>query len=136
MSLLSHLYGFGFLAFIEVLFDIELREEDEEHDRMCSNEPTIGHREPAILDEEELDGMHEDTDELHHLYVGDVPLPPDVLLVLRSHGSHHVVGVHEEVNESVEEAEESGMASGHPSDTRPHAERHDPMMDDVQSGHV
>lgn len=41
----------------------------------------------------------------------DVLLPPQVLLVLRTHGSHHVVEVHDDVNEAVNDANEGTMAS-------------------------
>ena len=33
----------------------------------------------------------------YHLQSGDVLLPPEVLLVLWSHGSHHVVEIHYDV---------------------------------------
>ena len=46
--------------------------------------------------------MSHDSDELDHLKRGHVLLPPDVLLVLRTHSGQHVVRVHEDVDESVE----------------------------------
>ena len=56
--------------------------------------------------------MNHDPNELNHLQGGHVLLPPDVLLVLWAHGGQHVVSVHEDVHESVEQTEEGGMTSG------------------------
>ena len=58
-----------------------------------------------------MESVNHNPDELDHLEGGHVLLPPDVLLVLRSHRGQHVVGVHEDVDESVEQAEESCMAA-------------------------
>lgn len=40
--------------------------------------------------------------ETHHLHVGDVLLPPQILLELRSHGRQQVVRVHDDVHERVD----------------------------------
>jgi len=47
----------------------------------------------------------------HHLQGGQVLLPPEVLLVLWTHGREHVVGVHHDVDEGVEQAEEGAVAT-------------------------
>lgn len=47
----------------------------------------------------------------HHLECGEVLLPPDELLVLRSHGGHHVVEVHDDVHERVQHREERAVAA-------------------------
>lgn len=49
----------------------------------------------------------------HHLEGCEVFLPPDILLILRTHGSHHVVKVHYDVNERVEQSEESAVTTCH-----------------------
>ena len=74
-----------------VFSDVELGEEDKEHDSMSGNEVSIFYGEAAIWDKEELDWVHKNANELDHLQVGHVPFPPDVLLVLWSHGCKHVV---------------------------------------------
>lgn len=53
--------------------------------------------------------MTEDQDELDHLEVGEVFLPPDVAAVLRSHGRQHVVDVHHNVYEGVDKTKESAV---------------------------
>ena len=64
-----------------VLPDVELREEDEEQDRMGSNVESVLPREAAVvIHEEKLEAVSHDTDELHHLQCGHVLLPPDVFL--------------------------------------------------------
>ena len=55
--------------------------------------------------------MEEDANELDHLDGGQILFPPKVFLVLGSHGSQQVVGVHYDVNERVDEAEESAVAA-------------------------
>lgn len=42
----------------------------------------------------------------HHLQSGKILLPPEVLLHLRTEGSEKIIGVHHDVNEGVEHAEE------------------------------
>ena len=68
----------------------------------------------------------------YHLEGGQVFLPPNELLVLWTHGSHHVVEVHDNVDEGVEESEKCRMATRCESDTEPNAHRHDSVVDNVQ----
>lgn len=83
----------------------------------------------VAIDEEQLEGVHHDQDELdlweqrirletgftshaaYHLQSGQVLLPPEVFLVLRTHGGEHVVGVHHDVDEGVEQAEEGAVTT-------------------------
>ncbi len=51
----------------------------------------------------QLNSVNHDGDELNHLKGGHQLLPPEILLVLGSHGGQHVVGVHEDVDERVAE---------------------------------
>ena len=67
-----------------------------------------------------------------HLHDGEVFLPPDELGVLRSHGGHHVVKVHDDVHERVEQTEEGGVAARQEAHTEPDAHRHQAVVDDVQ----
>ena len=62
--------------------------------------------------------------------------PPDVLLVLRSHGSQEIVGVHEHVNKCVEKAEEGGMSPRDPTSPGPDGKRHDAVVNNVQQRNV
>lgn len=63
-------------------------------------------------------------------------LPPQVLLVLWTHGREHIVGVHDDVYKGVEEAEESAMSSRSETDSKPYGHGHTTMMDDMQCGHL
>ena len=63
---------------------------------------------------------------------GEVLLPPDVLLVLGSHGGDHVVEVHDDVDESVEEGEECRVAARGELQAHPDGEGHDSMVNDVE----
>lgn len=51
------------------------------------------------------------TSDPHHLQDSDVFLPPEVLLHLRAQGRQQVVRVHDDVDEGVEQAEESAVAT-------------------------
>lgn len=58
-----------------------------------------------------LESVGEDHDELNHLEVCEVFLPPDKPSVARSHSSQHVVGVHDDVDKGVDQTEESAVAT-------------------------
>lgn len=45
-----------------------------------------------------------------------------------------VIRVHDDVDESVEEAEEGGMAAGGEFNAKPHRHRHDTVVDHMKSG--
>merc|ERR1719376_761470 len=109
---------------------------DKEHDGMRSDEVSVCLGEAAIGNEQQLNGVDKDADELDHLHVGHVPLPPDVLLVLRPQSGKHVVGVHEEVDNAVEEAKEGCVTAGSVPQTWPNTERHDSVVNHMQGGHV
>lgn len=47
----------------------------------------------------------------HHLQAGQVFLPPQEALVLRSHGGKQVVRVHDDVHERVQQPEERAVAA-------------------------
>lgn len=68
----------------------------------------------------------------YHLKSGEIFLPPNEFLVLRAHGSHHVVKVHDDVDECIEQTEESRVAARCETDAEPDAHGHNTMMDNVQ----
>jgi len=72
----------------------------------------------------------------HHLQGGQVLLPPEVLLVLWTHGREHVVGVHHDVDEGVEQAEEGAVATWGELNAEPDRHGHAAVMDDVQRGNL
>lgn len=90
----------------------------------------------AVVLEEQLEGVHHNQDELDHLHHCQVLLPPQVLLHLGSHGGQHVVGVHEDVHEGVQEAKKGRVATGGELDAPPDGDGHDAVVDHVQRGHL
>lgn len=137
---------------------VEAREQEVEHDCVGANEVREGDREVAIVLEQQLERVHHDEHELdlrdrtgreyqqpyllptnaktHHLHHGQVLLPPEVLLHLGSHGGQHVVGVHDNMDEGVQETEEARVATGSELDAPPHRGGHNSVVDDVQGGHL
>lgn len=59
-------------------------------------------------------------------------LPPQVLLHVRSHGGEHVVRVHEDVDEGVDQSQEGSMATRKVLDANQAADGHQSVMVDVQ----
>lgn len=83
---------------------VKIGEEAEEEDAVTADPPDKGFGVVAI-DEEQLESVHHNGDELNHLECGEVFFPPNEFLVLRAHGGHHVVEVHDDVDEGVEQTE-------------------------------
>jgi hypothetical protein len=69
----------------------------EKHDRLHDEEPPIEGGEIA-LDEKQLQSVQANKNELNHLENGQVFLPPQIFLKLRTHRSHQIVKVHHEMN--------------------------------------
>lgn len=90
----------------------------------------------VAVDEEQLECVHHNRDKLHHLQGGQVFLPPEESLVLGSHRRKQIVRVHDNVHESVEEAEEGAVTSGGELNAEPHGHGHAAVMDHVQCGHL
>lgn len=55
---------------------------------------------------------------------------------MRSHRREHVVRVHNDVHEGVEQAEEGGMAAGRELHSEPDRHRHHSVVNDVECRHV
>jgi len=71
-------------------------------------------------------------DKLYDLYNSQVLFPPEILLHMRPECGQHVVGVHEDVNEGVDDAKESRMTASNELHTDPTADRHHRMMVEMQ----
>lgn len=97
-----------------VLFNVRVlevvSEEDEEADRVTTDEISqlVG---IVAVDEEQLKSVHHDEQELNHLDGGEVLLPPQILLVLRTEGCEEVIAVHDDVDECVDHAEERRVSA-------------------------
>ena len=72
----------------------------------------------------------------YHLEGREILFPPDELLVLWTHGGHHVIKVHDDVDKSVEQTEEGRVATGSEANTEPDTHRHDAVMNDMQERNV
>lgn len=117
-----------------IRFLVEIGKQEVEKDRMRSDEVGKVDRVIAFVADEQLECVQHHQDELHHLDEGQVLLPPQILLHFGSHGGQHIVGVHQNVDECVEEAEERAMAAGRELHSPPHRGWHQSMVDDVQRG--
>lgn len=133
---------------------VEVGEEEEEEHAVQADPDHEAFRVVA-LGEEQLELVGHDHDELDDLQRRQVLLPPDVLVVPGAHRRDHVVEVHDDVDERVEQGEEravpawKGSGVSHPCchlSTRiltrgelhahPDAERHAPVVDHVQRAHM
>lgn len=114
---------------------VELVEQEEEHDGVHSDPPDERSRVVAV-DEQQLEGVHHDSDKLDHLQAGEVLLPPEVLLELGSEGREQVVRVHYDVYEGVEQSEEGTVATWSELDAEPHGHGHATVVNDVQRRHL
>lgn len=90
----------------------------------------------AVVSEEQLEWVYHDQNELDHLQDSQIFLPPQVLLNLGTHGSQHIVGIHNDVYKGVKETEEGRMTAGCKFNTPPDRDRHNAMMYDMQSGNL
>ena len=88
--------------------------------------------EVAIVIEGQLKPVSHDTNKLDHLKRSQVLFPPQILLVLRSHGRQHVVEIHDDMDTGVEKSKEGSVAAGQETGAGPDREGHDAMMDDMQ----
>lgn len=107
----------------------------------------------VAVDKEELERVDDDGDKLnlkekelffsrfpqmtnqyliYHLEGSEILFPPDKLLIFGAHGGHHVIKVHDDVHKSVEQSEESRVATGRESNSKPYTHRHNSVMDDVE----
>ncbi len=55
----------------------------------------------VTFDEKQLHAVQTNADELNHLKNGQVLLPPQILLKLRTHRCHEVVKIHDNMNQRV-----------------------------------
>lgn len=110
---------------------VEIGKETEEEDSMTADPPdkSLG---IVAVDKEELERVDDDGDKLNHLEGSEILFPPDKLLIFGAHGGHHVVKVHDDVHKSVEQSEESRVATGRESNSKPYTHRHNSVMDDVE----
>lgn len=111
--------------------NVEIGEEAEKHDGIKAHD--VGNYLGEIaLDEEQLRRVDENSYKLNHLHGSQMLLPPKIFLILWSHGSQQVVGIHNNVDESVEDAKESRVSTRSELDTPPNSCRHDTVVNDMQ----
>lgn len=64
----------------------------------------------------------------NHLQIGDPMFPPQVFLELWSHSREHVVEVHDNVNEWVDDSDEGSVSTGEVFRATPRYHWHDRVM--------
>lgn len=127
---------FGFLLLVlDVGLLVEVGEQEIEHEGVHADPPDESSRVVA-LGEQQLEGVGHHEHELDHLEGGQVLFPPQEPLVSGAEGGDQVIGVHDDVDEGVEEAEEGGVAAWGEFHAEPHGHRHHSVVDNVQGGEL
>lgn len=90
----------------------------------------------AAVNEDRLDGVKEEERELSELHLGQVLLPPEILLHLRTQSCQEVVEVHHSVDSHVQETAESCVTPSNKFNSPPSSERHDSMVNYMKCGEV
>lgn len=115
---------------------VEVGEQEIEQNGMSANEVCKVDWIIAIIFEQQLECMHHDQYELDHLKDGQIFFPPKIFLHRWSHGSQHVVCVHDNMHECVQEAKECAMTAWSEFNAPPNGHWHQSVMDDMQCGHL
>lgn len=76
--------------------------------------------------------MEESKNELEQLYGGNIFLPPQILLVLGPASSYHIVKIHYDVDERVEDSNESNLSSSNVLGDAPRNKAHHGVVVDVE----
>jgi len=131
---------FNILSFLDIFAamvspDIEVSKHGQEHDTMAENDEAVEGGKPTV-DEDGLEGVKTEGGELEHLELGQILLPPEILLNLGAEEREEVVEVHDGVDAHVEETTECCVTTTNVSDAPPSCERHDSMVDHVEGGQV
>jgi hypothetical protein len=92
---------------------IKVSEQEIEHESVGANPPNEREGIVAGIVEEQLEGVNHDGNELHHLKHSQVLFPPQVLLHVRTACSEHVIEIHDDVNECVDESEKRAVSARH-----------------------
>lgn len=135
ICILSYIYSYLAIA-LHVGALVEVREEEVEHNRVSANEVCKTDGIIAIVLEEQLERVHHDQNKLYHLHDCQIFLPPQITLYFGSHCGQHVVGVHEDVHEGVQEPKECRMSTRGEFNAPPDRNGHNTMMNDMQCGYL
>ena len=99
-------------AGVEIGLDVEVGKQEQIQNPMRQDCPAT-HLGIVALYEQRLHRVDDEDDELHHLQLGNVALPPEVRLDPRPQRSEEVVAVHDHVDKTVEESAECCVSSPH-----------------------
>ena len=113
---------------------IKVDKEAEDEQFRTANHAIEEHREAAIVFEKQLGRVQDDDVELDNLDGGQILFPPDETLVARSHGSHQVIKIHNDVDESVEERAKQSVSARHVLDAQPKEDGHQSVVHHMQRG--
>ncbi|KAL3189350.1 hypothetical protein MRX96_002667 [Rhipicephalus microplus] len=118
-----------------VRLHVEVEEQHEEEHSLEDGQVAEVRRETAVVEHRDGTVEHE-RDELAHLKLGQVALPPQVRPEPGAQGGERVVRVHDHVDEAVEEREERILSRGTEVDAQPDGPGDERVVDDVQSRYV
>jgi hypothetical protein len=108
LDLIFFLHGLLFV----VRPGVELHEQPEEHDHVCGADGRLDDRVAALVAKDQEKAVSEDGGKLDQLELGEVALPPEILLKARAEGGEEVVGVHDDVHNGVEEGAKGLVTAG------------------------
>ena len=114
---------------------VKVGKEQEKHHSVHANQPHERFGKVAI-NKQQLKLVHGKDNELNHLKFREVFLPPTIRPESRSQRSQHVVEIHENMHERVEESEERRVSTRNESDAEPDGKRHDAVVNDVKPGNL
>lgn len=120
------------LFILQICLLVEIGEQEVEHNGMSANKVSKTNWIVAIILEEQLEGVYHYQNKLNHLQNSQIFLPPQIFLYFWAHGGKHIIGVHKNVYESVQESKEGRMTARCKLNTPPDRNWHDAMMNDMQ----
>jgi len=88
---------------LPVSFDIKVTEENDERDHVGDLEPAEEQREITALyiQTNQMQTVDEHNNKLRQLHASKIPLPPQILLHVRTEGGQQVVRIHDHVDETI-----------------------------------
>lgn len=115
----------------------EVEEEKQENQAVQANDvDEDGELVGAVFDEEILGDVARHHYKLDQLNGCEVFLPPQVLLVAGAHSSQAIVGIHDDVHDTVEQSVKRSHPTWSKTNAKPPGEGHDGVMVDVKERHL
>lgn len=116
---------------VGVALDVEPHEHYKKEDSLRQRDADMGHGEATVLEQRDHH-VKEKNHELNQLELRQVALLPKVFLNRWPQGREEVVGVHDDVNEAVEDDSECDVAVSTVGQSEPTVEHHQHVVHHVQ----